>query len=143
GSFIHLVLGRIGDEQEFIAPFAGQGEAVGTGKIVSPAGDQLATGVVYQEVVFGFVGEQQDAPAPVLHHLMAVVYRVLGVIEHTPALYLLIGHTVVAIHGIRGGAEGVDVRRGGQCRGGRGRLGNEGSSVHIKYLLAAKVTFLG
>src|SRR5690606_12436406 len=116
GGFIHLVFGGIGDEQEFIAPLPGQREAVRPGEIVAPAGKQLAAGIVYQYVVVRFVGEQQEAPAAILHHFVAVVYGIFAVIQHAPAFYLFIGHAIVAIDGFRR-TEGAERRRGSQYGG--------------------------
>src|SRR5690606_28315134 len=112
-----------------VPPLSRQREAVGPREIVPPAGEQLAAGIIHQHVVARFIGEQQQAPTAVLHHFVAVVYRVFAVIQHTPAFYLFIGHPVVSVYGFRC-TEGVERRCGSQRCGGGCRLGKEGSSVH-------------
>ena len=74
----------VGDPEELLAVFIAQSEAVGTGVFVAPGTEALSGAVVYNDVVFGFVREQEQAALFIHDHFVTVVDRHFSGVEGSP-----------------------------------------------------------
>jgi hypothetical protein len=97
--FNHLVAGIVADKEHIRPVFIEQRKPMRTGIFRAPGGEQLAAAVVDQHIILRFVGNQQNTPLLVLHHLVTILHRVACRIGFAPYGINAVAFVVVAQNG--------------------------------------------
>ncbi len=98
--FINLVFYSIGNKQKIFLACILNCKSVRPGKFCSPGFNKFPTFIVNDNVVFGFVCQQKYPAFYILNHFVAIIYRGLPRIEHSPFFVHTVGHLIVTINRI-------------------------------------------